>query len=123
MKFFAIGLACALMSTIESLKVQQHLPEHMPNHNDDVWENTDNDCSDTDQHCWQDWFAAQLDCDDDDHDCWDTANDHFTCGLDDPHCWDENVDDFPCDPEDDACLSDLLPDNVPCDFGEDCWGN
>ncbi len=44
MKFIAIGLTCALMCTIQSLKIQQHQNDAM-DHKDEVWENTDNDCS------------------------------------------------------------------------------
>ncbi len=55
MKFIAIGLTCALMSTMKSLKVEHLINDGFDHnrfhnndamdHNDDVWENTDNDCS------------------------------------------------------------------------------
>lgn len=51
------------------------------------------------------------------------ADDAFTCTLADPACWATKIKNFPCSADDKTCLNDLLPDDIPCNFGETCWNN
>ncbi len=130
MKFFAIGLACALISTIESLKTHQSLKypaEHQIYHQEeDAWENQDPDfdCDKAELYCWQDWLRSKYNnCNQYDFDCFQKTTDQFTCKLEDPECWEQRIDQFNCDPDDDDCLSYLLPRRYPCQFVQGCRRN